>query len=275
MRTIDLAGTGRRAQAPPYRFHGRTKPAERRPLAAVPEPKTNGRVVTIRLYGPIDSWGGDFGVSAAEFAEVLDGLPNGVEEIRLHLNSPGGDVWEGVAVHNALVSHPAKVVTVVEGLAASIASVVALAGDEVLTAPTSNWMVHSAWAATIGDADDLRETADLLDKVSDQLAALYARRAGGTAARWRALMKAETWFDADEAVAAGLAHRLAEAPRIAASVADLSMYRHAGRSAAPAPAAEVFRQARRHLAHRDTAATLDAARLRLVAANPHLTRRKA
>lgn len=201
-----------------------------------------GGVVTLRLYDCIDAYGGWWGMSAGEFATVLDGVPRGTKEIRLHINSPGGDVFEGIAILNALRQHPAKITTVVDGLAASIASVIALAGDEMLMAPNSEFMIHEAWGGCLGNAADMRKLADVLDHISDNIAAAYATRAGGEVAHWRALMAEETWFNADETVTAGLADRIADpraaptdAPAVAASF-DRSAFKYRGRAVSPDPA---------------------------------------
>ena len=195
-------------------------------------------VATLRVYDPIDSWGGEWGVSAKEFAAALDGLPDGVTEIRLHLNSPGGEVWEAIAIMNMLREHPARVVAVVDGLAASAASFIACSADEVVMGRNSQLMIHDGRGLCMGTAEDMRGLADLLDKISDNIASVYAAKAGSTVRHWRDVMLAETWFDAAEAVTAGLADRVSgeldDAPPTAAF--DLSGFRFQGREQAPAPA---------------------------------------
>lgn len=242
-----------------YRFHGSVPPPKgRQPLAFLASPKSDEEgVATVRLYDPIDSWGGDWGVSAKEFAALLDETPDDVSEIRLHINSPGGEVFEGLAILNQLRQHRAKITTVVDGLAASIASVIAMAGDEVLMAPNSELMIHDAWGLAIGNAADMQSMAKTLDHLSDNIASVYADRAGGTAEDWRALMRLETWFGADEAVEAGLANALAETPaKVDAKAAfDLSQFRFAGRAEAPdphvpVPVASATEEDNRRLRHR-------------------------
>lgn len=186
---------------------------------------------------------GWFGVSAEQFMGELRAVTAG--EITLRLSSPGGSVFDGIAIMNALRSHPARVTVHVDALAASIASVIAMAGDRVVMQPHSQLMIHDALAGTVGNAEDLRELADLLDRQSDNIAAIYAERAGGTAEEWRAAMKRETWYSAEEAVEAGLADEVARPARqpdhdqdpaeaLAASW-DLSVFRFAGRAQAPDP----------------------------------------
>lgn len=149
---------------------------------------------------------GFFGVSASDFIGELRELK--ATAINLHINSPGGDVFDGVAIFNALHRHKARVTVSIDGIAASSASFIAMAGDEVVMAPHSQMMIHEASGLTIGDADDMRQMADILDKSSDNIASIYAEHTGGTVEEWRALMKVETWFSDVEAVAAGLADRV-------------------------------------------------------------------
>jgi ATP-dependent protease ClpP protease subunit len=152
------------------------------------------------IYDEIDSW---WGVAAAEVIAELATItaPN----LRVRVNSPGGSVFEGLAIANALRSHPANVVVQVDGLAASIASVIALAGDRLVMMPNSMLMIHDASGLCIGDASDMQQMGVVLDKISDNIAGAYAAKAGGTTETWRATMRAETWYLPDEAVAAGLA----------------------------------------------------------------------
>ena len=179
-----------------------------RPKDSAPSVVVEGSTATIRLYDPIDEWGGWWGMSAAEMADAVDALPSNVTDIRLLINSPGGDVWDGVAIMNILAAHPARVTAVVQGLAASAASFIAVGVDELVMNPGSMLMIHDASTVAYGWAEDLRQMADLLDKVSDNIAGMYASKAGGTPVDWREKMRAETWYTADEAVTAGLADRV-------------------------------------------------------------------
>jgi ATP-dependent protease ClpP protease subunit len=186
--------------------------ADRQPIKAeVPPAGGDAITATIRLYDPIDSWGEFWGVSAKEFATVLDGLPDTVKEIRLLINSPGGEVFDALAILNMLRTHPARVVAVVEGWAASCASFIACGCDEVVMARNSEMFVHNAWGLCVGDADDMAQMADELNHFSDNVASIYAAKAGGTVEEWRAVMATERWYSADEAVAAGLADRVDDA----------------------------------------------------------------
>jgi ATP-dependent protease ClpP protease subunit len=181
---------------------------EPRPRNAVPDVTINGTTATLRLYDPIDDWGEGWGMSAAELAKALDSMPASVTTIELLLNSPGGFVHEAFAMMAELDRHPARTVAVVTGLAASAATFLACSADELVMAPQSELMIHDVWMVAIGDAAHHRQIANELDRMSDQVADLYARKAGGRRDRWRDLMRAETWYTAEQAVAAGLADRV-------------------------------------------------------------------
>lgn len=161
---------------------------------------TNEAVV--RIYDEIGMWG----VSAQAFAEELAALD--VSEITLRVNSPGGSVFDGVTIYNAIRNHRANVTAHVDGLAASAASFIVQAADEVVMQPGSVMMIHEAAGLCFGPASEMRALADLLDKLSANIADLYAARAGQTQAHWLAAMAATTWYNASEAVDAGLADRV-------------------------------------------------------------------
>jgi ATP-dependent Clp endopeptidase proteolytic subunit ClpP len=188
----------------------------------------------VHIYDEIGYWG----ITASDFVRELSAL--NVTEIDLHLNSPGGEIFDGIAICNALRSHPATVTTYVDGLAASIASVIAMAGDRIVMAPNSQLMIHDGSGLCIGNAADMRQMAELLDRQSNNIAEVYAARAGGTVEDWRALMEAETWYTAEEAVTAGLADEVASARSLTDDNSpenswDLSIFRYPSRSEAPAP----------------------------------------
>ena len=192
---------------------------------------------SVHIYGDIGSWG----ITAASFVDELKAVD--AAEIHLFINSPGGEVFDGLAIHNALRSHRARVMVQVDSLAASIASVIAMAGDRIVMSPHSQMMIHDAQGVSCGSPEELREYADFLDRQSDNIAGVYAERAGGTAKQWRGRMRAETWYFADEAVAAGLADEVAkperqpEDARAVAAAWDLKVYNyaHTRREDAPEP----------------------------------------
>lgn len=182
----------------------------------------------IYLYDEISFWG----ISAQAFAADLGQVS--AKDVTVRVNSPGGDVFDGIAIGNLLASHPATVTVQVDALAASIASVIAVMGaDKLVMGPHSQMMIHDASGFAIGNAGDMREAADMLDMVSDNIAEVYAAKAGGAPAAWRKTMKAETWYSAQEAVDAGLADEVkalperdtAAAEKVAARF-DLTAYTH-------------------------------------------------
>ncbi len=189
----------------------------------------------IYIYDEIGGWG----VYATDL--VRDLMSTSSDTIRVRINSPGGDVFEGLAIYNALSIHPATVKTYVEGVAASAASFIALAGDEREWAKYGTGMVHNPSSGMWGEAKDLRKMADLLDKIADTLSKLYADRApaGGDAEAWLATMAEETWFNAEEAIEFGLATSIDETagtpPKNAWDYDLGTIYNFAGRSDAPAP----------------------------------------
>ena len=234
-------------QPGPYRFRGHTPPTASSRASILEPVSTGDGVSSLYLFDPIDSYGGDWGVSAKEFGEALDALPDDTTEIRLYINSPGGEVWDAMAIVNLLRRHPARVVAIVDGIAASAASVIAVTADETVMGVGSQMMIHDAWNIAIGDEADMLSMADRLGKSSDALARIYAQKAGGTVDEWRDLMRAETWFYGAEAVAAGLADR-AEGGEPAVDDAraqfDLSPFRYQGRRSAPAPTSAALSRTR-------------------------------
>jgi ATP-dependent protease ClpP protease subunit len=194
-----------------YRFRGGVEPREgiKTPIRAeAPAGDVVDGVATMRLYDPIDSWGGWWGVSASEFVQALDELGSDVHEIRLHINSPGGEIYEAVTIKNALTRHRARVVAIVDGIAASAASFVAAAADELVMGRHTELMIHDGWGIFIGPEATVRKGADRLGSLSNTMAGIYRDKAGGTVEQWRDLMIEETWYTAEEAVEAGLADRV-------------------------------------------------------------------
>lgn len=144
---------------------------------------------------------------AGQFVQAVHAVTG--PRIDLHVNSPGGIVFDAVAMYEALRSHPARVVAHIDGLAASAASVVVMAADEIRIAQGGRMMIHDAQGGIWGSPAEIRAHADLVDSISDDIAGFYAARAGGRPAKWRAAMGKTTWYSADQAVAAGLADRVA------------------------------------------------------------------
>lgn len=197
------------------------------------ENQADGGPAKVFIYDEIGYWG----VTASDFVAALTQLNS--PAIELHINSPGGDAFDGITIMNALASHPASVHGVIDGLAASAASIIAMGCDSLTVMPGSQVMIHNASGMCIGNAADMKQMAGVLDGLDGSLAGLYAQRAGGDVETWRAAMAAETWYTADEAVAAGLADHVGGPQRAPAAVPDnswdLSIYAYAGRAQAPAP----------------------------------------
>jgi len=223
-----------------FRFRGEQPPTETSRASLLADTGSDTGIATLYLYDPIDSWGGFWGVSAKEFALALAVLPIGTTEIRLHINSPGGEVFDAMAIVNQLDQHAARVVAIVDGIAASAASVIAASADELVMGIGTQLMIHDAWNIEIGNEADMLAMAARLSRDSESCAAIYAAKAGGTVDEWRALMRDETWYSAAEAVAAGLADSTVEDPASnakakAALTGARAMFRYAGRDEAPAP----------------------------------------
>lgn len=188
-----------------------------------------GQDVTIYIYDAIvaddetaDWWGG---VSAQTLVPQIRNINGGT--IHLRINSPGGDVFAAQAIVQAIRDTGAKVIAHIDGVAASAATVIASASDEVEMSDGAMYMIHCAWTVAIGNASDLAATSALLDKTDGVIAGQYAKRSGKSSDDMKALMNAETWFTAEEAVEIGLVDRVAEnAPRAQASW-DLSAYANA------------------------------------------------
>lgn len=238
----------RNIQHPQYRFWGRKPPgpeAGNHALVKAEVSSTESTEATLYLYGPIDSWGGMWGISAAEVAQALTVLPSGTTDLTVRINSPGGEVFEAVAIMNLLRDHSARITARVDGLAASAASFLAASADETIMGGNTEMMIHDAWGLAIGNAVDMRQYADMLDKTSNDIAAVYAAKAGGTAADWREYMANDSWFSAEEAVELGLADSVntgqpaedAETEPAARMAFDTaSLFTIPNRSAAPTPA---------------------------------------
>lgn len=174
----------------------------------------NGAETTvIYIYDIIDSWGGYWGISAQEFIQELMAVTT--PTIQLRVNSPGGEVFEAVAMFSVLESHPATVTAYVDGLAASAASFLILAADKVVMHRNAELMIHDAHGVAIGNAAVMAEMQEILSKISDNIAAIYAEKAGGTTEEWRAIMVGEDgrdgkWYSAQEALDAGLIDEITE-----------------------------------------------------------------
>lgn len=171
----------------------------------------------IYLYGVIGTdWFGD-GVSAKQFATDLKALGD-VKTIDLRINSEGGSVFDGKAMYSLLNEHKAKIVVHIDGLAASAASFVAMAGDEIEISEGGFVMIHNAYMVAIGDAREMRRSADMLDTVNNTIIDTYVARTKGSRKSIQTMMDNETWMTGAEAVKNGFATKMVENLKVAASV---------------------------------------------------------
>lgn len=214
------------------------------------------------IYAMIGSSWFEEGVTAESVRQALESL-KGVQTLNIFINSEGGDVFEAKAIYTQLMRFPAEKVVHIDGIAASAATFIAMAGDRIVTSPAATWMVHEAWTLAMGNASDLRDSADLLEMMNEDIAAIYAARTKRSVADLKELMAAETWMNAQQALehkftdevasfsddgeddvesattggklelAAATTHQ-----RIAAMTADLLQFR-ARRAGAPEPKQEV------------------------------------
>ncbi|AUH62900.1 head maturation protease, ClpP-related [Paracoccus zhejiangensis] len=162
---------------------------------------------TITIFDVIgeDDMGG--GVSLRRIAAALSRI--GPQAVTVQINSPGGDMFEGIAIYNLLRAHPAAVTVEVLGLAASAASIIAMAGDEIHMSPGSFLMLHNAWGVVIGNRHDMAEAATLFETFDAALTGIYAARSGRSSEEIAALLDAETFLGTEEAIAAGMADGIA------------------------------------------------------------------
>nr|BAR36747.1 Clp-like protease [uncultured Mediterranean phage uvMED] len=165
---------------------------------------------------------GNYGVDAKSFINEVKAIPTD-KSVLLRINSPGGSVVDGLAIYDAIARMPQKVTTRIEGIAASMASVIALAGDEVTMSENSLYMIHNVWGGEVGGSTDLRKAADLMDKMGDRLVSIYMSKTGESEEQIRAWMDEETWFDSSEAVKAGFVDKIEEPIKMAARF-DINKY---------------------------------------------------
>lgn len=170
--------------------------------------KATNNVAQIDIFGDIvsEKWF-DEETSATSFRDALKELGD-VSTINLSINSGGGSVFDGIAIYNMLKSHKATVNVYIEGLAASIASVIAMAGDTITMRSGSMMMVHMPWTLSQGNAEEMRKTADTLEKTGDSIVDIYSERTGISSDDIRNIMNDETWLSAEEAVKQGWATKL-------------------------------------------------------------------
>jgi ATP-dependent Clp protease protease subunit len=199
------------------------------------------------IYDLIDPW---WGVSAEAIKRAMLGI--NAKDVDVYINSPGGDVFEATAIYTALKSHPANIHVHIDGWAASAATRIAMAGDTIEMAEAGFYMIHNAWTLGMGNANDLRKTAEMLDKVDTTIVNDYIKKTAQEDKQIRDWMDAETWFTAAEAVEYGFVDQLIQAGNSASNQANnqfhnkqwnLSAYKNAPTPQQPDPSAQ-----REHLA---------------------------
>lgn len=177
----------------------------------------DGAEASLYLYGEIGFWG----KTAQQFAAELNAIA--AETINVHINSGGGEVFDAMAMYAALNQHPARIVTHIDGIAASAATYPALAGDEIRMIESGFFMIHDPMSIVIGNSDAMRKEADVLDKIRDSIAGIYSNQTGAKLAQVRKWMSAETWFNADEAKREGFVDKIVDGDA-KSDVFDLSIY---------------------------------------------------
>jgi len=217
-----------------------------------PQIRAEGGKAEILIYEQIgQDWFGD-GLTAKSFAEELKSHGD-LSEIRLLINSPGGDVFDGMAIYNTLLRHKARKIVEIDGLAASIASIIAMVGDEIRIGENAMFMIHDPWSVAIGTAGDFRQQADVLDAITEQLVTTYTARTKQDRQQIRDWMAAETWFSGAEAKEAGFADAVTPAKQVQACF-DKRWFRNCpkdfgsdGRRSKAPPAHWRLAAAKRHL----------------------------
>ena len=181
--------------------------------------KKSTKVVDIYIFDEI----GTFGINAQSFIEEIKEFKS--SDINLHINCVGGDVFDGMAIYNILKKRTAKTTVYIEGIAASMGSVIALAADTVVMAENSLFMIHNAWGGANGEAKDMKKTAALLDKISDEIADIYVKKTKLPYDKVKDMMDEETWLNADEALDLGFVDSISDAIKIAAKY-DVSKFKN-------------------------------------------------
>ena len=172
------------------------------------------------LYGEISNstWWGDE-ITPKQFKKDLDAMGD-VKDLKIYINSGGGDVFAGQAIHSMLKRHGAYKTVYIDGLAASIASVIAMAGDKIIMPSNAMMMIHDAWTIAAGSASQFRKLADDMDKVDESIISTYVNKTGKESTEIQNLMHAETWMTADDALASGFTDEIEQEKKLAASLDD-------------------------------------------------------
>tara|TARA_R110002020_G_scaffold213148_1_gene419858 strand:- start:167 stop:1156 length:990 start_codon:yes stop_codon:yes gene_type:complete len=179
----------------------------------------SSEIVDVYIFDEI----GTFGINAQSFIEEIKAHKN--QPMNLHLNCVGGDVFEGMAIYNVIKKRKAKTTVYIEGIAASMGSVIALAADEVIMAENSLFMIHNAFGGAMGEAKEMRKTAAVLDKISNEIADIYTKKTNLPFGKIKEMMDEETWLNADEAFELGFIDSISDAIKVAAKY-DISKFKN-------------------------------------------------
>jgi ATP-dependent Clp protease protease subunit len=189
--------------------------------------------LTLYLYDVIGNFGWGEGISAQRVVDDLNAAGSTLETVNVRINSPGGSVFEGLTIYNTLAQSKARVIVHVDGMAVSIASVIAMAGAERRVADNAVWMIHKPVGLVWDDADEMRKQADVLDLIENNLINTYAKRTGQKREKLRDMLADETWFNAEVALAMGFATSITEATQttnIAVPAQLAKVYKHMPRN---------------------------------------------
>ena len=178
-----------------------------------------GETADIYIFDEI----GTYGVTAQDFISEIKGLKD--MPINLRINSLGGDVFDGMAMYNVIKRREAKTTVYIEGIAASIATIIALGADEVIMAENSLFMIHNAWGGTSGEAKDMRKTAETLDKITSELTDIYVKKTGLSYDALAEMMDEESWLNAQEAFDLGFIDTISDSIKVAAKY-DVSKFKN-------------------------------------------------
>ena len=178
-----------------------------------------GETADIYIFDEI----GTYGVTAQDFISEIKGLKD--MPINLRINSLGGDVFDGMAMYNVIKRREAKTTVYIEGIAASIATIIALGADEVIMAENSLFMIHNAWGGTSGEAKDMRKTAETLDKITSELTDIYVKKTGLSYDALSEMMDEESWLNAQEAFDLGFIDTISDSIKVAAKY-DVSKFKN-------------------------------------------------
>lgn len=181
--------------------------------------KASEGIVDVYIFDEI----GAYGVNAQSFIEEIKSHKN--TPINLHINCVGGDVFDGMAIYNILKKRTSETTVYIEGIAASMGSVIALAADNVIMAENSLFMIHNAWGGAMGEASEMRKTANLLEKISNEIADIYVKKTNLSYDKVKEMMDEETWLNADEALNYGFVDSISDAIKVAAKY-DVSKFKN-------------------------------------------------